>query len=59
MTENKVGAFRTGKSFLQSVLLKYIEELEDGKNAWEESNFNIKDCFKFAGGIGKIRICMP
>ena len=48
-----VGAFRTGKSFLQSVLFKYLEKLEAESNPWENEEFNINNCFKFRGGKGK------
>ena len=47
-----VGAFRTGKSFFQSVLFKYLEKLEAGEDPWEAEEFNINDCFKYRGGKG-------
>ena len=48
-----VGAYRTGKSFLQSVFFKYLERLELGEDAWESKEFNINDCFKYRPGKGK------
>ncbi|CAG5104984.1 Oidioi.mRNA.OKI2018_I69.chr1.g1730.t1.cds [Oikopleura dioica] len=42
-----VGAYRTGKSFLQSVFYKHLAALEMGKNVWDDDEFYIEDCFKY------------
>jgi len=44
------GAFRTGKSFLLSVIYNYLDKLSNGKDPWEDEVFSINDGFKFRRG---------
>jgi len=44
------GAFRTGKSFLLSIIHNYLEKLSNGDNPWEDKIFSVNDGFKFRRG---------